>query len=41
MDERFLWYCTVLAPPNLVCDSMSTIGIWVMRATPLWREPPL
>ena len=29
-----------LAPPNLVCDSMSTIGIWVLRAPPPWREPP-
>ena len=24
----------------LVYDSMSTIGIWVLRATPPWREPP-
>ena len=30
----------VLAPPNLVCKSMSTIGIWELRATPSWREPP-
>ena len=40
MDERFLWYCTILAPPNLVCDSMSTIGIWELHAMPSWREPP-
>ena len=30
----------VLAPPNLVCESMSMIGIWELRATPSWREPP-
>ena len=23
MDERFLWYSTILAPQNLVCNSMS------------------
>ena len=36
----FLWYCMVLAPPNLMCNSMSTIGIWVLHVTPSRREPP-
>ena len=55
----------IVAPPNLVCNSMSIdwnmgaacyafvagatsrdpysvtlIGVWVLRATPPWREPP-
>ena len=40
INKRLLWYFTVFAPPNLLCDSMSTIGIWVLRATPSWWEPP-
>ena len=40
MDKRFLWYCTIWLHRILVYDSMSTIGIWVLRASPLWREPP-
>ena len=32
-----IWF---LAPPNLVCDSMSIIGIWELRAMRSWREPP-
>ena len=30
----------VLTPPNLVCESMSMIEIWELRATPSWRKPP-
>ena len=40
MDEMFLWYYMVLAPPNLVCESMFFIEAWELRATPSWREPP-
>ena len=40
-NEMFLWHYMVLAPPNLVCESMSLIEIWELRATLSWREPPL
>ena len=30
----------VLAPPSLMCESISLVGIRELRATPSWWEPP-
>ena len=40
MNEMFLWRYMVLALLNLMCKSMFLIGLWELRATPSWREPP-
>ena len=31
----------IVAPPNLVCNSMSIIGVWELCAMSSWWEPPL
>ena len=40
MDEMLYGILWFLAPPNLVCESMSFIGEWKLRATLSWWEPP-
>ena len=47
---KYIWYTvyiyiqllnyTILAPPSLVCKSMSLDGMRELRATPSWRESP-
>ena len=39
-DETWYSVYDIWLHEILVYDSMSTIGIWVLRATPPWREPP-
>ena len=30
----------VLAPPSLMCESMSLDGMWELRVMHSWRDPP-
>ena len=40
MDEMLYGILWFLAPPNLVCESMSLIRVWELHAMPSWWEPP-